>query len=149
MVNKKGWLRIIEATVAILIVLGAILIIVGNRTFHSSTDLTSEAREILIEIASNVSLRKEVLSYEISPSSEEQTLKNEEIQKTVIRYINQSLGRLDFKYVLKICATDEVCYLENYPSGTEEIFAAERIISTNLTVENYNPKKIKLFIWKN
>jgi hypothetical protein len=56
--NKRGWLRIVEASLAIVLVLTVLFIIAQKtRPLQSPEDLTDTAKAILDEIASTPSLR--------------------------------------------------------------------------------------------
>ena len=62
--NKRGWLRIVEASIAILIVAGVIFIVIGNRPITHNPDLSKDARDLLDSVAKRISLRDEILKYD-------------------------------------------------------------------------------------
>lgn len=128
--NKKGWLRIFEAVIAILLIMGAILLI-----YTSQREEVNEGRyimdwqeEILNRIAENDSLRSAVVGETYGP---------------IETFISSSLlPNLNFS--IKICGLTGQCSMEFYVE--EDIFVQERIISG--TIETYNPKRIRFFVWK-
>ena len=64
MINKKGWIRIIEAFVAILLVAGVVLVVVGRGNFQREdiSQIFHDAEfSILREIQLNDTLRNEIL----------------------------------------------------------------------------------------
>ncbi len=132
--NKRGWLRIVEASIAIILVL-SVLFVLFNRTRElREPDLSERARSILEEIANNGTLRDMILS----DDPNKQALLTEVIRN---RYITESY--LDFE--VRICTLKEVCGKSTYTPGN--VYAAERVISVVIGKENYNPKKVRLFIW--
>ncbi len=144
MVNKKGWLRIAEASIAALIVLGVLLLISGNKKIEQKTDISETLPIILEEISKNVTLREAIIKYDTNKASAETDPDNiailNEVNKTLFIRIKK-----DFSYAVRICRPNDLCPLNNYPNA-EEVYISERIISSTLL--KFDPKKIKLFIWK-
>lgn len=128
MVNKKGIIKIIEATLSILIIIGVLLAISVNRERIDNRDLTERIPPILDEISKNLTLRNAVLSGN---------------QQEINNFISAQIPETTLNFSLKICDPESVCSLDEYHP---DIYAGERIISTNLTY--LAPKRIKLFIWK-
>ena len=125
--NKKAWLRIAEAFIAILLITGVMVFL------YSETDKPSKSAEvynvekvILDEIAFNESLRSAVLN-------------NDTVSIKNFVAIRIPAG---FNFTINICDVDNICGLVKYKEG---VFASEGIISSNLT--SYKPKKIKIFMW--
>lgn len=134
--NKRGWIRIVEASLAIIIVLGVLLILNTSNRSTSSIDLSEKIPALLDEIASNETLREEIVG--ISPEDIPQM--EAKINNLMSKRINNpSLG-----YVVRICMMDDVfCPLSPLPEG--EVYAGERIISS--TLSEIDPRRLKLFIW--
>lgn len=137
MVNKKGWIRIVEATLAALLVLGALVVILNRSPTVSTVDYSRVSYPILDEIAQNSSLREKIIEYDLTTRTPTSTI--DELKSFVDSKLN---GRA--KYEIKICAANELCALDNYKG---EVYASERIISSSLSEETFSPKKIKLFIF--
>ena len=57
MVNKKGWIRIVEASIAILLIFGVILLISNGTREQKERDLTDILPVILEEMSKNQILR--------------------------------------------------------------------------------------------
>ena len=139
MVNKKGLLRIVEASIAVLIVLAVILLVSVNKERDIERDLSEILTPILDEIARNTSLRDKIFLDEINAIEEMETIVSNQLQNSF----------LSSKVV--ICGNiNEFCGgLEDYPENAEgSIFSSERIISTRLDANLYNPKKLKIYLWK-
>ncbi len=130
MKDKKAIIRIIEATLAVLIILGVILAVAINQRQATTQerDLSRAILPILDEIAKNTTLRNAVLSND---------------NTTIINFVSNKINQNYFAFELKICNPAEICALDKYLETS--IYAGERIISSNLT--EYAPKKVKLFVW--
>ena len=129
MVNKRGIIRILEAVVAIVIILGVLVIVSISRAPVKEIDLTSAIYPVLEEISKNATLRNYVL------------LEN----KTALHKFVSTKFESPLIFNLSICNPSVVCPLDSYPEKTTSVYAAERVISSNLT--SYNPKKVKIFVW--
>ena len=135
--NKRGWLRIVEASVAIVIILTVLFILSQRaRALQSSEDMTNKAKKILDEIASTHILRESIV---LSPKSD--------ATKTALNvFLRDRIPNTGISYELRICPLNDVCGKTEYTS--EEVYAAERVISTIVESSGYGPQKIKLFLWR-
>ena len=126
--NKKGWMKIVEAFIAILLV-SAILLTVYVRQPKNvvNEEIANIEDSVLNEIAGNALFRQDILDD-----------KTEDIMAFLDSRIPGNLN-----YTIKICAIEDICGLDVYQ---KEVYAKERIISSTLT--EYSPKKIKLFVWE-
>lgn len=128
MVNKRGWVRIAEAFIAILLITG-VLIYVYNQNKPESTkdrELNNFASVLLDQVTSDVSLRQEILIENIS-----------KVQDFIYARIPSGLN-----FTVKICTIDDICNPDKF---RPEVYVSEKIVSANLTM--YAPKKIRLFLW--
>lgn len=134
MVNKRAWLRIVEASIAIMIVFGVLLVINSRNNFSPQQDLNSVITPLLEEIARNVTFRSDIIS------------QGENSEPTIRGFISQRITQSTIKFDVAVCEANEICSMDNYPSEASEIYAGERIISATLT--EYQPKKVKIFLWR-
>jgi len=136
MVNsKRGWIRILEATIAVMLIVGVLSIVY---TQHTPPDgqvnlLKNLQEKILKEISSKDNLRSLVLFNQT---------------EQIISAIEYNIpAHVDFH--LRICDIDaSACDLtgEQYiRSASKEVLAGGTIISSNIEV--YEPKLVKLFLW--
>ena len=131
--NKKGVVKIIEASLAITIIIGVIFFIfVQNQPEKVKPNYDSFERNLLKEISENSSLRQSVL--------------NNKNLDDLRRFFDSRIPLGAFAYDFRICGVDEACGLENYIEGN--VFAQERVISADIGFDSYSPKKIRLFIWR-
>ncbi len=131
--NKKAWLRIVEAVIAVLIVASVLLIVLSRQSpkQDKSEEIYEKQRAILNQISQNITLR----GYVIDANEEN----DDEIEEFVKK--NAPVG---WEFRLKICDVEKVCALGEYIE--KNIYSQEIIISS--TLEEYNPKKLKLFVWE-
>ena len=138
--NKRGWIKIVEAFIAILLITGVVLVILSGEDL-ANLDLHSEIYEsqliTLRDIQMDNTLRQSVLDATTPAESDDvgfpQDVKNR------IEYF--SLDSLECK--AKICGLELSCNLKNPPE--KEIHAQTVAITSTSTT--YNPKQLKLFCW--
>lgn len=137
--NKRGWIRIIEAFIAILLICGILFVsldsgrVIGGETRKIYSMEQSMLKEVQLDKVS----REEILGFTVLPSEWDafsHELKNQ-IGKRKLNYI-------DCKG--KICALDDLCELEELPE--ENIYVQEIAIFADSV--DYNPRKLKLFCWE-
>jgi hypothetical protein len=90
----------------------------------------------LDQIASNPQLRQDVLSNDLSRISSF-------VQERMPMGFNYTVRICELSDICNICRPNEPCNQSFYNS---EIYTTERAISSTIT--EYNPKKIKLFMWR-
>ncbi len=137
MVAKRGFIRIVEATIAIVLILGAILILRNENVDSQRTDFAEILPAILNEIARNESFRKAVAENASSAQEEITTLLNDRINNPAL------------DYSFRICDLQDMCDIEVLPENSDgEIYSAERVISASIEERQFSPKKIKIFLWR-
>jgi hypothetical protein len=103
------------------------LTIYSRQHAGNSVEVLKIQDAVLDEIANNEALRTNILANESA---------------NVNIFIEERMPSvLDFKVM--ICNLEEIC---NLPEYRQEVSARERIISS--TLQEYSPKKIKLFVWE-
>jgi len=132
--NNRGWIRIAEASLAIILVLGT-LIILNNRTnANYSSDLSGKIDPLLEKIASNELLRDKIIK-----------MNNDESENVLREYLNGEINDSSLGFEVKVCNVDDYfCPLEEYPDT--DVYTKERIISS--TLDEISPKRLKIFLWK-
>jgi len=140
--NQRGWIRIVEAFVAILLITGVILVVL-NKGYIKKEDPSLKIYEtengILREISTEENLRNEVLGASPLP----------------VEWIDFSLGVLLVKQKIeektpsylecssRICSLNDECVLNS--NLDKDIYAKSAVITGNNTI--YDPRQIKLFCW--
>jgi len=150
--NKKGFLRILEATIAVMIILGAILVISGGRQPEAKVDITETLAPYLDEVAHDSGLRASVIRDYCTSCDNGEIIDgdNQDILYEIEDFIEQRINNPNLKIEIRICEYNLPCPILPYPVEAEELFAVERVVTTNVVEKkgDYSPKKIKLFAYR-
>ena len=137
--NNRGWIRILEATIAVLMVTG-ILIVVYSR--HNDTNPSPEdyiyslQKQILKDISSRSDLRNYVLT-------ENTNLLDNYVDKKIPKTLNYSLKVCNLTNPPTPCKLDAAEFIA---TKDDDIYVEEVIISADFEI--YDPKVVKLFVWE-
>lgn len=138
--NKRGWIKVVEAFMAIMMLLSIVFIIINSNYLRSEdkSHIESRAAEILRSIQFNDSLRSMVLN-ETNFSRDSLDLG---FPIEIAEYANSSLTGIMCYF--RICNSTELCDASR--EFDDEIYAKDILIITDLT--EYNPRKLKIFCSK-
>lgn len=153
MKGKKGWIRIMEATIAVIIVSGVMLTIYSDSNDYGVTVeeySKSLQTEILTNIVSNENLRLNVLNVLVDDLTDSNFT-------VVDDYVKDKVPQ-GFGYLLRICdlgSSDNFCKMSSdvYISTLDKnVYAKEAIVSAEVGGgggdEIYHPKKVKIYFWQ-
>ncbi len=141
--NKKGFIRILEATIAIMIVAGVLLVAYSKQQSVDNTSrdyIYSIQKKILDDISLRDDLRNAVLQ-------SNDTDVNSDLKDYVTSQVPSNFGH-----------SIKVCNLENPPTPCKmfaedfvnasgaDIYVDEALVSANLS--EYDPKRVRIFIWE-
>lgn len=130
-----GWVRIVEASVAILLILGVLIALNLNKSTDVNSDLSQKIPPLLEEIAANVTLRDSIINDPVDKA-----------EQNITSFLRQRIKNPSLNFSVKVCdINDTFCPLGKYPS--QEVFVRDRVISS--TLESYSPKRVKIFLWVN
>jgi len=134
--NKKGLIKIVEATVAVIIIF-SVLLIMMNKDSVDSEDLNSLITPILEEIAQNSDYRERIVTNDL----------------TVLDELGGFVGdRIERSYIghgVEICALKTPCAMNSFPDSQDgNVYSQERVISTYLGNDVAVSKKVKVFLWR-
>jgi len=137
MVNKRGWVRIIEAGMGILIIIGALLIIANSKKTYSEPDISYKLSGILEEISQNSALRNSIITDDEGAKSQ------------VEDFIEEKMNGQELDYDIEICDANDECSSDR-DTGTGDVWSSERIISINIdNINQYSsPKKLMVYAWR-
>ena len=127
--NKHGWIKIAEAFIAIILISVVVLTLYSQQKIKTNdgSEIIKTEDSILNELVNSEQLRTDILM-------------NNTVQlESFIRERTPS----GFNFTIRICELNDACAIQDYHP---EIFARDRIVSS--TLEEYSPKRIKLFIWE-
>jgi hypothetical protein len=136
MVNKKGFLRIIEASVAVVIIMG-LLFVYSTRGagIAQDPDWSQKAREILEEASRDPAVRNEIIAYQPSSGFPPTFIFDAFVSARIPGHLNHEI---------RICDMEQVCGMRNYVSGN--VYVGERVFSASITA--HSPRKVRIFIWE-
>ena len=128
--GKKGIIRILEAAIAVVMLIGFSFYAFSSQAQRPSMEESAYKIEhqILREIADNYTLRDKVLKGDLT-----------EVNRT----IESRIAEFGLAFSTATCRSEESCFAK-YP-GDKNIYADDIIISTNLSY--YAPKKLAIFAW--
>lgn len=136
MVNKKGWIKIIEAFMSLIFLLGFLMIIIGN---HNASEVNSVGVEnsitnILNVVETNSTLRNSVLSAKLPSYSD-----NTSFPPDISYYLDNN-SFLGYSCEMGICSFEDNCPIYSNIAG--DVYSSEILVFSNSTY--YSPRKVKL-----
>jgi len=142
--NKKGWIKVMEAAIVILLISGILIFIIGQLKEREDVSSQIYYKEIgiLRDIELNDTLREEI----INVADESLPVKWEDFDSnglTETRKKIESKTPNTLNCEAMVCFPNSECGLEN-PSEKDIYVKSVLILST---LENYNPRQLKLFCW--
>ena len=132
--NKKAWIRVVEAVVAIMIIMTVALIVITRQPV--SGDFEDEIFEKQMRILDIISSKEDLRALIVQSNEEEKIIP--EIDNAI-----KEIAPANWKFSTKVCELDNIC--KNPKDVEGEVYVAERLITS--TLENYNPKKLRFFVW--
>ena len=147
MVNKKGFLRIVEATLSIMIVLSVLLLIAGQNKPIYQKNIGELIPPVLQKMSEDKLLRGEILNYDLNLGRE--TASNADILKNINIFIKKELKNPALNSSVSICKLDFPCPVEPFPIASNgEIYSQERVVGTDYWKVGFQPRKVKIFVWR-
>lgn len=128
----RGWLRIVEAVIAILIVASSILIVLQQEQQRFDANLCAPLVPLLDEIAKTETLRNAVLLQE---------------RPLVDEFLKTHITNPTITYSFSFCAPDDVCsFTGEDVSKDSDVCADERILAPVETTQGL--VKLKIFLYR-
>jgi hypothetical protein len=128
--NKRGWLRIFEAVIGIMLIASVVLYLSAKQKSPDNGEfIYSIQSEILQDFSRNESLKNAVFI---------------EDNITLGEYAVQKIPN-SYNFFIKICLLDDGgCTMDFFVD--KDVFVSERIFASNLT--DYKPLRVRLFMWE-
>ena len=142
--NKRGWIEIVEAFVAVLLVAGVILIVL-NKGYFQKTDLSDQVYEsqlsILREVETDSVFRTEILSISNSslPVAWENSAFPADVKARIIARIPNYLN-----CVGEICNLNAPC---NFPGNSNKDIYSQSVIISSTLQQGAVYRQLNLFCW--
>ncbi len=135
--KKKAMLKIVEAMLSILLI-GGVMIILSfqNRSARISDENWEVLPQILNEVARNETLREKIITNESGINSE------------IEEFVKQRINSLRFEHSVAVCTLEGECLNPHSVAVGKEIFTAERVISTSSDYTEFEPKIVKVYMWR-
>lgn len=132
MKNKKAWLRIVEAFIALIVIIGVIIYVISERDINSNSakNIYNRENQILDIISRNNTLRSEIVNDNSTG-----------VDRTVAKMIPSN-----WNFTTNVCDIESICNNVSIPND-REVYVNEVLITS--TLNDYNPKKLRIFIWLN
>ncbi len=140
--RRRGIARLIELIISILIISSVFLVVYRQNTAKSiNYDLSEDSRQILEEVANIESIRAEVIGTDVG-SGPHQYVQGSEIYDFISGKIST-----DLNFEIYACQPSSVCGSSSYLGN---VYTAERIISSSISLANngQKPVKLRLFLWR-
>ena len=137
--GKKGWMKIFEASIAITLVMG-FMVLVYSQTIErppAGENLVKWQTSVLDELKNRPNLREEILS---SPTTVCDPNQGGLVYGFIFERITKAFP--GFGFSCRVCDPGEICGIQQYK---KEVYSEEKIIAATLT--QFSPKKLKLFVW--
>lgn len=146
MKNKRGLIRILEATVAIMLVAGVLLVAYSKQ--QSADSSSRDSRDYIYnmqkKVLGDISVRDDLRIAALQ--SDDST-----IDPKLEDYVSSQIPS-EFGYAVRVCKLENPstpCKMspENFVSaGGADIYVEETLVSADLS--EYDPKMVRLFIWE-
>lgn len=136
--NKKGWIKVVEAFIAIIFLVGVIFLVVSSEKFKKQEPNLYEemAYEVLFDMQINDTIRKEIISqtdFDIDSNSTGFSAVLRDYLK-----LHEISGADCYT---KVCSAIGDCLIDRDFDG--DIFVSEILITSS--VDSYSPRKVKMF----
>lgn len=128
--DKHGWLKVLEAVIAITLLIGFLLYMMSTSAPKKDISRAVNEKEIYIlnTISQNNSFRDDIINNN-----------NANINVAIAKMTPTS-----WDFETRICPLDDICEGSTRPLD-RDVYANEIVISS--TDAEYGPKKLRLFIW--
>lgn len=132
MVNKRGWLKLVESIFGIMIMAGVLLVVYSGQVsiVKNSDSLIESERTILRGMANDYNLREAIFN---------------ESYLDVVEFINSSLDSKE-NFVLLVCNLSEASCESGLVRGVRKSIYSEEII-LSASSKKYEPKRARLLVW--
>jgi len=154
MKGKSGWIRILEATVAVLVVSTTMIAVFSNQERGSEQITVSDysyslQKQILADIVLDSDLRLDALSVE-------EDVPGDAAYDSLRAFVDSKIPD-SFGYLLRVCDLGNVSDFCKMDSNTfiatldKDVFVEEVVISSELGNGSdpiYSPRKVRLFFWE-
>jgi hypothetical protein len=146
--GKKGWIRILEATIAIMLVSGVLLVMYSRSVdkVDISERVYSLQQEVLMDIALDSVLRQNVLDVVLDDDGKPE---EEDVNLKELNLFADTKMPDAFNFRVRVCALGVPCKLNSTDvrdTRNKDVYVEDIVLAG--THDNYDPKKVRLFVWE-
>lgn len=141
--NRKGVLRIAEASISILIILSFLVLVQVKNNSSEDVDFSERINEVLEEIAREQSLRQQVFD---ENGFDENGFMSDESE--LFTFIRQRIPESYLVIEARVCdEIDKICTLDRFIEG--EVYAGQRVIVPSIEEsEGFKARKLAIFVYR-
>jgi|GEM_PF-2078627 len=141
--NKRGVIRIAEATIAVIIVISFLIIVQIRIGESSEVNFSEKIYNTLEEIAKNSLIRDEIF---IAKNIDSNGFVKEDSE--IYTFVRERIPENYLNLEIRICdEVDEICSLGFFIDG--EIYSGQRVIVPSVEQQGFKAKKIAIFAYRN
>jgi hypothetical protein len=140
--NKRGWIRLVEVFISIVLLAGVLLIVATNNSSSKSTiedEITQKQIAILRDVEINNQMRSQILDIPQGSLPIEGEVFTSQLPEVSSRINALTPANLECR--AKLCTLNDACIINWVPEG--DIYAKSVMISADL--DTYLPRQLKLF----
>ncbi len=141
--NKKGWIKVIEVFIAIMLMTGAVVLVLNQNSFTGDVigkEINQKMDYILKTIQNDEDLREEIL--DASLPVEWDDFNSSGLTNTGLKVLEKSPRSIICES--KVCDLNDDCTNPGSPPE-KNIYSKSGYISADL--DTYAPRQLKLFCW--
>lgn len=142
--NKRGWIRIIEVFVAILLITGSLVLLIKSKESNKEEmelQIHEKISPMLREIQTNNNMREVILDSSPLPVEWENFESN---GLTLVKNKISEKTPAGFNCEGKLCELEETCVINILEE--KDIYVETAFISADL--DTYAPRQLKIFCWQ-
>jgi len=141
MKNKRGWIKVVEAVVAIVLLSAVVLIVIGDLNTGES-DFSTRIHDLEVSILREIQLDYTLREWTVNTTEE---VEGDDAGFPIsIKAKITSETPSDLTCEAKICVPGSSCLLASPPDGN--VYSEGVIITSTINV--YNPRVLKIFCWE-
>jgi hypothetical protein len=151
MVGKRGFIKTVEAIIAIVIVLIVIFTLskkVGNAEEYDVESVRSLMDGVLEGVSENEGMRDCIVTLTIPARGlvySEYNAGNGDCGNDIVnKYVRDTLPKR-FRYSMLVCEANLVCNIPDLPEGS--VYTSAVLITSSVRAEMYKPRAIRLWMW--
>ena len=146
--NKKAWIRIVEAFIAILLIMSVLLIVI-NKGYIGKNKIPLEIYEKELSILREIELNERFRSAILNVPNTTLPVNWSEFDSNNLGEIKNEIKNEIPDYLdceAKVCVLRENCILNKDFETQKDIYVQSIAIVANLEI--YSPRQLKLFCWE-